>query len=162
MTDVDPYKPPEVRVADRTPESEGPQLATRGARLLARLLDGTLYLVPMFVVGMLLEALGRDLEDGSYLLIFLPPVVVFCVNLGLLAQMGQTIGKLVLGVRIVRIDGARAGVLRIFLLRMFIPSALGSFPIVGPIFGLVNVLLIFREDRRCVHDLFADTVVVTA
>ena len=33
-------------------------------------------------------------------------------------------------------------------------------PVLGPLFSLVNVCFIFREDRRCIHDLIAGTQVV--
>jgi uncharacterized RDD family membrane protein YckC len=37
----------------------------------------------------------------------------------------------------------------------------GNFiPVIGPLFGLVNVLFIFGEERRCLHDLAANTIVV--
>ena len=38
----------------------------------------------------------------------------------------------------------------------------GAIPLVGPIIGLVNILMIFRGDRRCGHDLIAGTRVVKA
>jgi uncharacterized RDD family membrane protein YckC len=38
--------------------------------------------------------------------------------------------------------------------------ALESIPLLGGLFSLVNVCFIFRDDRRCIHDLIADTIVV--
>ena len=35
-------------------------------------------------------------------------------------------------------------------------------PFVGGLVSLVDALLIFRDDRRCLHDEIADTIVVTA
>jgi uncharacterized RDD family membrane protein YckC len=39
-------------------------------------------------------------------------------------------------------------------------SLLGAIPYVGWLVSLVDPLLIFGKDRRCLHDLIADTIVV--
>jgi len=39
---------------------------------------------------------------------------------------------------------------------------LGLIPVIGYIFGLVDSLLIFGEPRQCLHDKFADTIVIKA
>jgi uncharacterized RDD family membrane protein YckC len=67
-----------------------------------------------------------------------------------------------LGIKIVRNDGSRAGLGRIFWLRMFVPGLVGAIPLVGGLFGLIDPLFIFGEEKRCLHDLIADTIVVTA
>lgn len=65
-----------------------------------------------------------------------------------------------MNVKIIRTDGSRAGLTRIFFLRMFVPGLIGGIPVVGMIFSIVDPLFIFQESRRCVHDLIADTVVI--
>ena len=79
-----------------------------------------------------------------------------------LHQYGQTVGKRALGIRIVRSDGGRATLGRIFALRYLPVTLLGAIPYVGPLIGLVDVLLIFRDSRQCMHDQIADTIVVKA
>jgi len=37
-----------------------------------------------------------------------------------------------------------------------------SIPFIGGFLALIDILFIFREDRRCVHDMIAGTVVVEA
>ena len=44
------------------------------------------------------------------------------------------------------------------LLRVVVNGLLGFIPL----YGVVDILFIFREDRRCIHDLIAGTVVVNA
>ena len=61
-----------------------------------------------------------------------------------------------------RSDGSQASFARIVGLRYFTTSVLAPIPVVGSIYGLVDVLLIFRDSRRCLHDNIADTIVVTA
>jgi uncharacterized RDD family membrane protein YckC len=37
---------------------------------------------------------------------------------------------------------------------------LGAIPGLGALLSLVNVLMIFGQEQRCLHDLFANTIVV--
>jgi len=80
----------------------------------------------------------------------------------LLVTRGQTIGKALLKLRIVRPDGSRASIGRVIGLRYAAPALLNVMPAVGMIFTLGDVLFIFRESRRCLHDQIADTIVVQA
>ena len=63
-------------------------------------------------------------------------------------------------------DGTNPGFLKAFFVRRFVifnilPTPLVFFPPLYLIsYFLVNVLFIFRSDRRCVHDLIGRTIVV--
>lgn len=46
------------------------------------------------------------------------------------------------------------------LLILFVIQVLYQIPVAGSIFSLVDVLFIFREDHKCIHDLIADTIVI--
>ena len=83
-------------------------------------------------------------------------------QLVMLYRHGQTLGKKILGIKIVRSDGSRAGLRRIVLLRYLVPGIIGAIPYVGFIFSLIDPLFIFGDEKRCVHDLMADTIVVDA
>jgi uncharacterized RDD family membrane protein YckC len=89
-------------------------------------------------------------------------VAMLAIQGWLLYRYGQTIGKRALGIRIVRRDGRRASLARLLLLRMVVPGAVAMIPLVGALIVLVDVLFIFGDARRCLHDLLADTIVVTA
>ena len=79
----------------------------------------------------------------------------------LLTLRGQTLGKLLVGIHVVRnADGGRAGFVKAVLLRTVLIWIILSMPMLGNAFWLVDVLLIFRADQRCLHDLVADTKVV--
>ena len=80
----------------------------------------------------------------------------------LLATQGQTIGKKLLGIRIVRSDGSKVDAARVIGLRYALIWALAVIPVVGWVFGLVDALMIFRDSRKCLHDNIADTIVVKA
>ena len=75
----------------------------------------------------------------------------------LLTTSGQTIGKKVIGIQIIRIsDGKMGGFFRNVVVRSWINIALCMIP--G--YFIIDSLLIYRKDRRCLHDLFSGTAVV--
>ena len=47
-------------------------------------------------------------------------------------------------------------------LRMFVNNLIGNVPFVGPFYTLADILFIFGEERRCLHDHLASTKVVEA
>ncbi|TSC58170.1 MAG: hypothetical protein Greene041619_730 [Candidatus Peregrinibacteria bacterium Greene0416_19] len=155
---------------DLTPTLSGIPYASRGSRLLAFLLDVVLTAVPVmpllpflameFRSGLTPEAIvATDMAiTGTYLLfagIFL--IAVFVVQLFLLSIRGQTVGKWLMHIRIVGKDTLKhAGFVRTVLLRYFVNGILSYVP--G--YSLVDILFIFRSDRRCLHDLIAGTIVI--
>ena len=90
----------------------------------------------------------------------------------LLATRGQTIGKWLVGTRIVRADndevptlartlGLRYGTLAVGPVATLAVLVLnGVIPYVLIVVGSIDIALIFRRDRRCLHDLIAGTKVV--
>jgi uncharacterized RDD family membrane protein YckC len=162
MQEIDPYKPPEGRVEDPV-DLAAISLATRGKRLAGASVDLLFYGVAAAILVLVVGAFTRE----SMLTDVLVPgyagiSIIFVINLYLLHQNGQTLGKKIVGTRIVMTDGSRAGLARIFVLRMLAPGMIGWVPYIGFPFGLADTLFIFREDRRCLHDLMAGTMVVVA
>lgn len=161
---VNPYAAPEAPVTGTLPPPLPDEvrlpLAGRGDRLLAKILDRALYfacLVPALVVAILQmrNALALAVALGV-----LAIAILFIYNLTLLGDRGQTLGKRCLRIRIVRSDGSDADLGRLFGLRMCVPWLIGF--VFGPLFVLPDVLFIFGDERRCLHDMMADTVVVDA
>jgi uncharacterized RDD family membrane protein YckC len=145
-------------------------LASRGSRLGASLLDGVVVMVPVLLSMLLLvfvgQAMGLD-QDTVPILMFttlgLILLAILVVQFYLLSRDGQTIGKKCLGIRIVKAEtGLNGGFKTNALMRSILPYLIGNIPGVGPIFSLVDVLFIFREDQRCIHDLMAGTCVIKA
>ncbi|MGN6479570.1 RDD family protein [Luteibacter sp.] len=138
--------------------------AGRGVRLGAAMIDGAIIgviaMIAAMCVGFSRGATGGKAGAVGGIIAFTLVLVWIVINIGLLARHGQTIGKRALGIAIVRSDGAPCELWRILVLRIFAVRAIGVVPMVGPLFSLVDVLLIFGEERRCVHDYMADTVVV--
>ena len=92
---------------------------------------------------------------------------VVLVQVILLAFRGQNIGKLLFGIRVVRVDnGEPAGFVRAALLRFLLPLlvmfVLNLIMLLGFLLLFVDLCCMFRRDRRCLHDLIAGTKVVKA
>jgi len=148
-------------------------LARRLTRLAAQFLDMIIYFVALlgagFLAGVLVGVVSpageeptEELMMSLMMVLLIVILTVFLINLYFLSREGQTLGKMALKIRIVRSDGEKAGLGRILLLRMMAPGFLGGIPYVGLLFALLNILFIFGEERRCIHDYFADTIVVVA
>ena len=76
------------------------------------------------------------------------------------AANGQSIGKRLVGIKVVRKDGSRASLARIFLLRNVANSLPMLLPYLGLLYQLIDPLLIYQPARQCIHDKIADTIVV--
>jgi len=160
-------------VTDVRPFAPATELARRFSRLAAAILDSLIYMAvgfagfaPIFLFDFASEE-PSDETAGVIGMVFLGLMMlgllaVFIVNLYFLHRDGQTLGKKALKIRIVRTSDERASLGRVFALRMLVPGVIGAVPIVGPLFSLADVLFIFSEERRCIHDYFADTKVVLA
>lgn len=145
------------------------ELATRGQRLAAVVIDGLISSVCAIVVMMaLLPIMGSDVETMSTS--FTTTLVATVINIGIfllingkfLASNGQTVGKKLMGVKIVSLSGGILPLKNVILRRYAPPVLISIIPIIGGIFCLADVLCIFRGDRRCIHDLIAGTKVVRA
>ena len=164
---VNPYAAPEARIAEAVATGELVK-SGRGVRLGAVLLDSVPVMVAAVVMAIALPATATADEGMSPLGVSV--LVAFGVGmlayvayqLILLHRYGQTWGKKLLGIKIVRQDGSRAGLGRIFWLRYFVPGIIGNIPIAGLLFALADPLFIFGEPKRCIHDYIADTIVVNA
>lgn len=176
---TNPYAPPVVTDLKATSTSEH-VLASPWVRLGAAFLDGIVALVLIGIPYFFLmnEIGGFDPErmanpDRMENPEFTPTAMIatgvigvmglalLVVNLYLLTVRGQTLGKMWLGIRIVtHPDAKNPGFVKAFLLRAFVNGILGAVPCVGSIYSLVDICFIFREDRRCIHDLIAGTQVI--
>lgn len=165
-------KPPQLASVNRHQTARDfveAELASPGSRLAAQILDGLLYvivLLPAFIGGVSL--LGGHKDDKSnelYASLVVGGVLLWLVLILIqgvfLCNKGQTLGKKMMGIRIVNSDDlGNPGFGRVFLLRYFANTLLTMIPWLGWIYSLIDLLFIFRGDRRCVHDLMAMTRVI--
>jgi uncharacterized RDD family membrane protein YckC len=161
------FAPPTAHVEDIAVSGTG-ALAGRWARLGAAFIDGLLAGLVFWCISLFtpFNVFRPSLASGMTVVIIenmLIGFAIFLVLQGYLLQTrGQTIGKMLLGIRIVRVDGSKATLARLAGLRYFANSVLTVIPVAGWIYALVDVLMIFRDSRRCLHDNLADTIVVRA
>ncbi len=129
------------------------ELATRKQRLLAALSDAVIVGVP-YILGSL-----EVVPDPLRLLGVVASLALLVVQLVMVSKHGQTLGKRFAGTRIVMKDTMENGGFVVNVLkRGFLNGLLSLIP--G--YFLVDCLFIFREDRRCLHDMIANTVVIQA
>lgn len=142
------------------------ELAGLGKRFLGAFVDGLagmLLIVPGYVI-MIAGAVNQDRRGepkpeaillGLGLLV-LGFFVLIGIQVYLLATRSQSIGKLLLGTQIMDYETDEpAGFVKTFLLRMLVNGFLG----VIPLYGLIDILFIFGEEHRCIHDQLAGTYV---
>ncbi len=163
---LNPYAAPESRILSPPPLMQEDELADRGMRLAAYFIDLGFYLAAIIpgVIIIVLAASSNDdaIADAGILVIFTGLLGFGIYNCVLLHRNAQTLGKKLMSIKIVRVNGSRAGLMRIFFLRGLPIGILNAIPLIGYIFALVDPLMIFRNDQRCLHDLIADTIVIKA
>lgn len=170
------------------PTRPGSTPAGRGMRLVARVIDwiielvcsipGLLFLGPEFteVMRTVLQGHEPDLQqlDPSRialggLLLLAGWLLLLVVQVWLLSVRGQTLGKLITRIRVVRLDESKAGFVHAWLMREALITAigivLGLIPFVGPVmlrpvFHITDWCFVFRADQRCLHDQIAGTKVI--
>jgi uncharacterized RDD family membrane protein YckC len=140
------------------------ELAEPGTRLLAHLVDGIANGAPfigMMILGILVSAGSDDKETSFFLtamgLGLLGSLAVLGYQLHLCSTLGQTLGKRMMGIKVLRTDGSPVDLVRLILLRNVVPWFINS---ACGLFFLVDGLFIFTDERRCLHDQIADTIVV--
>jgi uncharacterized RDD family membrane protein YckC len=160
------FVPPPAEAADTLGRLGVGELASRSSRLGAAVIDGLLAATLAFSIGLLsgVNLWTEDEISWRGFLVYLLAFLVFALIQGWpLVQRGQTLGKMVMQIRIVRADGSRAGIGRMLGVRLALFWALGLLvPMFGMLLVLLDLVLILRASRRCLHDLVADTVVVKA
>ncbi len=165
MSDNNVYSTPQSQLVDQVDDSEKP-LASRWARLGASIIDS---IIMMFVVVPVMYFTGGfdDMMEGrepGFVYMFgmgiLSLVAYLVINYRFLVTNGQTIGKKVLEIKIVDLNGNLPVFQPQLLIRYAVYLLPGQIPFVGQLFSLINVLFIFSAEKRCIHDLVAKTKVV--
>ena len=141
-----------------------PNLASRISRLLAYCIDLIILIPVMAIVSWLTggwtSLAAGELSLSSYWLTALVSLAVFIlVNGRLLLEHGQTWGKRMMGIRIASLAGTvpeKSQLAKRYLFYWGVPL----LPLIGWLLEFANILFIFSGSRRCLHDRFAETVVL--
>jgi uncharacterized RDD family membrane protein YckC len=168
-----PYQPPATLLKDSLSDKNTQQkdnqaihkfeLASRTTRLSAAIIDSIIFLAPIILVFFFMAFFNKLL---IIIIIYSVIFIIFVINLIWLYRYGQTIGKRMLSIKIVRSDGSRASLKRIMFLRLLPLSLLSwlldiiEISVLADVLIWVDPLFIFRKDRRCLHDIIADTIVI--
>jgi len=141
------------------------ELASRWKRLGAALIDSFLAIavfIPLLQAMGIWDSLMQGIEPSfeTNMQLGIIAIVLFLAMHGyLLAKYGQTIGKKLLGIRIVSLENELPEFGGLILKRYVPQWIVVNIPGIS-ILSLVDVLFIFRADKRCVHDLIAGTKVI--
>jgi uncharacterized RDD family membrane protein YckC len=161
---LNPYAAPADEIGSGAAVGGDRPLASRGSRLAAAIIDGlcvSIVNVPVLMAAGLLRFDGTSLPLSRTVLAAGLGFIVFTIVQGLFLLSGQTIGKRLLGLRMVDVQSGEPAPIGRLLGMRYLPLSLASLiPIVGPFLGLVDALFIFRGDRRCFHDHLASTRVI--
>ncbi|SUD91085.1 RDD family protein [Psychrobacter phenylpyruvicus] len=157
------------------------ELATIGNRVIAVFIDVLLLMACYlpFLSGLnydftAISATAGDMEKMTQLVQSVPEhlssltsvlfLVLFIMQLMLLIKRGQTIGKIVMGIRIVDAKTQKlASITNVILLRSLVTSALYALPAIGTLFLIADfVVMVINKQRLSIHDKLAKTMVVKA
>ncbi len=167
MSLENPYAPPQAELAHTIDISGGLKLAGRFTRLAAAIVDAVIGMAIgfslMYVFGAWDYLMRREeVPFGVLLTLSALGFVGFLLVHGyLLMKNGQTVGKKLAGIRIADLNGRVPEFSTLVVWRYLPISVVALIPVLGRFLPLLDVLFIFRDDRRCIHDLIAGTQVVT-
>ena len=159
------FAPPQAHVEDVVAAEGALAPARRLDRFWAAMIDMGIAVGAELLADWQLPKAWTESPESPLTPALMPSLVGYAlflaINGWLLVRRGQTLGKLALGLRIVRPDGSPVGPARMLLVRYGMGFVF-SLATVAQILNLLDALLIFRESRRCLHDQIADTIVVKA
>jgi len=167
---MSPFAPPKANLEGAAVPAGAFTLAERGSRLAAVMLDGLVSLPAVLLIVIplaMMRGAGSDGKPGPIGVVAMAVAALYFVafaiyQLYLLSTRGQTLGKRWMKIKIIKLDGSNPGFVGAVLLRAIVNGIISAVPYLGGIYGLVDILFIFREDRRCIHDMIAGTRVVVA
>ena len=131
-------------------------LASRGQRLKAACIDFLVFMIPAMLLVMIFPD-KKDIPTVLSMILGLYTFVIIIIQGIFLTSSGQTIGKKIIKIRIVRRkDEKNGGFVTNVLLRVVVNGLLGIIPL----YHLIDTLFIFSQVNRCLHDRIAGTIVV--
>lgn len=155
----------------------GPLYASAGLRIGARFIDLVIYFVISLIISAIFggagaAGMGGDFGVGVFIGGIVSAAVVGGIEIYLVANGGQSLGKKMLSTKVVKDDGSEVDMDT--SLRRFGPYAaagiFGSIPILGllvslaiMVVGLVSFIFLFtKDDLKTLWDNWANTIVVKA
>jgi uncharacterized RDD family membrane protein YckC len=158
----------QIKNTEQENNQDNSELATRGKRLAAAIIDIIIFLPLVIIIARPLGLIDFepteappefDLEQTIQLFI-ISQVLFLLVQGYLLHTRGQSIGKVILKTRIVAMDGKMLGLGKLYFIRYFVFSLIAQIPVIGATINICNILFIFGKEQRCLHDRLAGTKVI--
>jgi uncharacterized RDD family membrane protein YckC len=159
------------------PGHGGPQLASWGHRVAATLIDAVILLIPLFIIGVILNAAGvvdggsRVSVNQGGILGLVSMLVIAAYTIPLIAT-GQTIGMRAIKTKCVNeVDGQPPNI-QTSAIRWLVPSGAGNLVslipaiggLLGGIFGFISLLDVlwplWDQKNQTLHDKVAKTLVI--
>ena len=177
MHETNPYQTPQHKHVEIPVAKLDMPLASLWHRFAGSIID-TLILLPvffavsipmLFLYAMMFSPNYFETTETSFeesiaeslvsLISFL--VSFLLLNGYVLSSRQQTLGKALMKTKIVGETTEDVTFTRLFLMRYLLIWIVSMIPFVGGIFSLINVVSIFGEQRKCLHDYLARTRVVS-
>jgi uncharacterized RDD family membrane protein YckC len=128
-------------------------LATRWRRFFALLLDSLITAIPSVLVAAIIALLGSGQFEQNYAQLSNGAIFPIYEALCMAVMGGQTFGKRMLGIRVVRADGNRVSTGQAWA-RAIVRLVAGALCLID------YVPVFFTPERKCVHDMAAGTRVI--
>ena len=150
-------------------------LASQGARFVGALVDSIVPIAALFVglpIMMLDPEFGVEGSEpgpigmAGAVVSFVSFLTITGLQWYWIASSGQSVGKKLMNIQIRKLDGSPVGFVSGVIMRSWLLSfAIGVLNIIscgllGSALYLVDSLMILGNERRCLHDLIASTVVI--
>jgi len=165
-----PYQAPSSRVGDVRPAGAAEPVGRGvrfGAVIIDRLIQSVIIVGCESYLGIYRQAI--DAAKAGQMLPLDVMLTVLAINVAVvvllqgypLVTWGQTWGKRACSIKIVDLADRKPSIARLAVRYAVILSPV-VMSFLGSVFAIVDDCFIFREDRRCIHDLAAGTRVVNA
>ena len=166
--------PFDAPVGGSAPGRDDGSMAGLGQRFAAKLIDGFASVLAM-APGLVFVTLDPASADGGdpgplgmigVLLFLVGALAVAGYQWYLTSTQGRTIGKGLIGIHMRKVDGSPVDFVSGVVLRSWIVGFAGgmanaiSCGLLGWVVPLVDAVVIFGAERRCIHDMLAGTVVL--
>lgn len=173
MSEFNPYyASADDEIDDEVPVGDY-KLASPWVRLGALLLDGLIIAIPSWIVilVLILGVFGIKPKNGQIasvedqliiaVTVGLSIILIYSIFNGyLLSKNGQSIGKMICKIKIVKDDGTLPSLVDSLFKRYLLNTIIQMIPYIGGLYSLIDALMIFRGSHKCLHDDIAGTIVV--
>ena len=134
-------------------------MASRSKRFYAFIINFSIFMILPYIFVLVVRAIDPAMAESDAFMsaIGFLLIAIVIIQFTMLSVSGQDIGKKILKIKIVKYStGENGGFYPNVLLRVVLN---GVFSII-PIYPFIDLLWIFKEHQRCLHDIIADTKVV--